>query len=150
MQILIALRARCVHLPSYTRSLEKIHSTLVRTKISSLFLETTGTTGSYLSDTAPAVTTTGKKVNLLWAQLSSACGKKLALSFREEVDEKSHRRRRHRRRRRRSSHSAGVRGIRTSQGQNIREKDGPGTGNDRDEVELEEGIRRTNGTAYHS
>ena len=76
--------------------------------------------------------------------------KEAGIEFPEEMDEKSHRRRRHRRRRRRSSHSAGVKGIRTSQGQNIREKDGPGTGNDGDEVELEEGLRRTNGTAYHT
>lgn len=71
----------------------------------------------------------------------------------EEVDdEKPQRRRRHRRRRRRHSHNrTGVKGIRTSsRGQNIRGNDGPGVGNDRDEVELEEGLRRTNGTAYHT
>ena len=72
------------------------------------------------------------------------------IEFPEEVDEKSHRRRRHRRRRRRSSHSTGVKGIRTDQGENIREKDASGIGNDGDEVELEEVLRRTNGTAYHS
>ena len=72
------------------------------------------------------------------------------IEFPEEVDEKSHRRRRHRRRRRRGSHSTGVKGIRTSQGENIREKDASGGENERDEVELEEGLRRTNGTAYHS
>ena len=71
------------------------------------------------------------------------------IEFPEEMDEKSHRRRRHRRRRR-HSHSTGVKGIGTSQGQNITEKDVPGTGNDRDEVELEEGLGRTNGTASHS
>ena len=71
------------------------------------------------------------------------------IEFPEEVDEKSHRRRRHRRRRR-SSHNNGVNGIRTNQGEDIREKVAPGIGNDRDEVELEEGLRRTNGTAYHS
>ena len=71
------------------------------------------------------------------------------IEFPKEMDEKSHRRRRHRRRRR-HSHSTGVKGIGMSQGQNIREKDVPGTGNDRDEVELEEGLRRTNGTASHS
>ena len=75
------------------------------------------------------------------------------IEFPEEVDdEKSHRKRRHRRRRRRHSYSnTGVKGIRTgSQGGNTREDNGPGLGNDRDEVELEEGLRRTNGTAYHT
>ena len=71
------------------------------------------------------------------------------IEFPEEVDEKSHRRRRHRRRRR-HSHSTGIKGIATSQGQNVGEKDVPSTGNNRDEVELEEGLRRTNGTASHS
>ena len=70
------------------------------------------------------------------------------IEFPEEMDEKSHRRRGHRRRRR--SHSTGVKGIRTDQGEIIREKDAPGIGNDGDEVELEEGLRRTNGTAYRS
>ena len=59
------------------------------------------------------------------------------IEFPEEVDEKSHRRRRHKRRRRRSSHSTSVKGIRTSQGENIREKDAPRTGNERDQAELE-------------
>ena len=72
------------------------------------------------------------------------------IEFPEEVDEKLHRRRRHRRRRRRSSHNTGVKGVRTGEGHNIREKDAPGAENERDEVELEEGLRRTNGTAYHS
>ena len=74
------------------------------------------------------------------------------IEFPEEVDdEKPQRRRRHRRRRRRNSHStSGVKGIRTSQGQDRRENEGPGVGDDRDEVELEEGLRRTNGTAYHT
>ena len=75
--------------------------------------------------------------------------REVGIEFPEEMDEKSHRRRRHRRRRR-HSHSTGVKGIGTSQGQNITEKDVPGTGNDRDEVELEEGLGRTNGTASHS
>ena len=75
------------------------------------------------------------------------------IEFPKEVDdEKSHKRRRHRRKRRRHSHSStGVKGIRTSnQGHDRRENDGLGVGNDRDEVELEEGLRRTNGTAYHT
>ena len=75
------------------------------------------------------------------------------IEFPEEVnDEKSHRKRRHRRRRRRHSHgTTGVKGIRTSsRGGNTSEDNGPGLGNDRDEVELEEGLRRTNGTAYHT
>ena len=72
------------------------------------------------------------------------------IEFPEEVDEKSHRRRKHRRRRRRHSHTTGIKGMRNGEGQNIREDDGPGIGNDRDEVELEEGLGRSNGTAYHS
>ena len=76
--------------------------------------------------------------------------KEAGIEFPEEVDEKSHRRRRHRRRRRKSSHNTSIKGVRTSQGQNVREKGGPGIGNDRDEVELEEGLRRTNETGYHT
>ena len=71
------------------------------------------------------------------------------IEFPEVVDEKSHRRRRHkRRRRRRSSHNTGIK--RTEESQNMRKNDGPSIENDRDEVELEEGLGRTNGTAYHS
>lgn len=73
------------------------------------------------------------------------------IEFPEEVDEKSQKRHRHKRRRRRHSHSStGVKGIRLSQGQDRRENGVPGVGNDWDEVELEEGLRRTNGTAYHT